>query len=50
VYLKNYLCQINANCRNLHFWMPLSLSSGRNATTTLALRCRFRKWASIPLR
>ena len=23
--------------------------SGSNATTTLALRCRIRKWASIPL-
>ena len=35
--LKNILCQINANCRNLHFWTPLSLVSGLQATTTLAL-------------
>jgi hypothetical protein len=29
VYLKNIFCQIDANCRNLHFWMPLSMFSGR---------------------
>ena len=49
-YLKDSLCQINAYRRSLHFWMPLSLFSGRNATANLALRCRFGKWASIPLR
>ena len=29
MYLKNSLCQVDANCRNLHFWMPLSLVSGQ---------------------
>ena len=38
VYLKNSLCQIDASCRNLHFWMPLSLFSDcLSTTTTLAL-------------
>jgi hypothetical protein len=37
VYLENILCQINTNCRNLHFLKLLSLVSGLQATTTLAL-------------
>jgi len=48
VYLEHALCQIDANSRNLHGGRPFPVQVVAH-TSTLALRCRLRVGASIPL-
>jgi hypothetical protein len=48
MYLKYCLCQIDTACTQLHFGR--SFLAVTTCTSTLALQCRFRKDASIPLK